>query len=115
LQIVAKLQLFKTHFNRIHKLCCEGKDTMPEHKTDSLAQVQQEQKMKERVAKKQIAAFSLIGIAAQLAIVGVMLHAQDQAKDKYSLISPDGIAFSNFRDTRTGQWSLPPAPKKCLR
>jgi hypothetical protein len=45
----------------------------------------------------------------------VMLHAQDQDKDKYSLISPDGIAFSNLRGTRTGQWSLPPAPKKCLR
>jgi hypothetical protein len=77
---------------------------MPEHKTDSLAQVQQEQKMKERVAKKQIAAFSLIGIAAQLAIVGVMLHAQDQAKDKYSLISPDGIAISNFRGYE--DWSV---------
>ena len=46
----------------------------------------------------------MIGIAALLAIVGVMLHAQDQDNDKYSLISPDGIAFSDFRGYE--DWSL---------
>jgi hypothetical protein len=60
--------------------------------------------MKERVAKKHIAAFTLVAAASLLAIVSVMLHAQAQDKDKYSLISPGGIAFSNFRGYE--DWSV---------
>jgi hypothetical protein len=77
---------------------------MIEHQTDPSAQVQPKQDMKERVAKKHFAAFTVVAAAALLAIVGVMLHAQDQDKDKYSLVSPDGIAFSNFRGYE--DWSV---------
>ena len=77
---------------------------MTEHNADRLAQVQQKQKMNERVAKKHIPAFTFVAAGALLAIVGVMLRAQDQDKDKYSLISPGGIAFSNFRGYE--DWSM---------
>ena len=72
----------------------------------SLAQGQQKQKMQQkrkmetRTAVKQIAAFSIVAAVALLAILGgTLLYAQgqDNNKDKYSLTSPGGIAFSDFR------------------
>ena len=77
---------------------------MTEHKADPLAQVQQKQKTKTRIAAKHIAVFTMVVGTALLAIVGAVLHAQDQDKDKYSLISPGGIAFSNFRGYE--DWSM---------
>ena len=78
---------------------------MPEFTPKSLAQKQQEQlKIETRTAVKRIAGFTIVAAAvAVLAVllVAVALHAQDKgsvpAQDKYSLKSPSGIAFSDFR------------------
>jgi hypothetical protein len=70
---------------------------------ESLAQ--QEQKIETRTAVKHIAAFAIVAATALLAIVGgAVLYAQGQDKDKYSLISPGGIAFSDFRGYE--DWSV---------
>jgi hypothetical protein len=51
---------------------------------------------------------------AVLAVLGAMaVYAQD--KDKYSLKSPSGIAFSDFRGYEDWRWSLPRGPTKCSR
>ena len=61
--------------------------------------VVQERKMKERTAAKRISSFAIgVTAVALLAILGaVALYAQGQQNDKYSLVSPSGIAFSDFR------------------
>jgi hypothetical protein len=61
--------------------------------------VVQERKMKERTAAKRISSFAIgVTAVAVLAILGaVALYAQGQQNDKYSLVSPSGIAFSDFR------------------
>ena len=68
---------------------------MTETATNPAAQEQPEQKIKARGATKRLAGFTTIaGVAAVLvALVAVAVYAQD----KYSLISPSGIAFSDFR------------------
>jgi Cytochrome P460 len=54
---------------------------------------------------KPAAAFGTVVATGLLGIVGgAILYAQGQANDKYSLISPDGIAFSDFRGYE--DWSL---------
>jgi hypothetical protein len=72
---------------------------MSEFVTKSVAQ--QEQKTEKRTAGGRIAGFIMVATAvAALAVLGAMaLYAQGQEhnKDKYSLISPSGIAFSDFR------------------
>jgi hypothetical protein len=64
-------------------------------------QEQQEQKIETRTAVKRIAGFTIVATAtAVLAVLAAAaLFAQGQSKDndKYSLISPSGIAFSDFR------------------
>jgi hypothetical protein len=71
----------------------------------TLAQVQQKQKIETRTAVKYIAAFTIVAATALLAILGrAVLYAQGQDKDKYSLRSPDGIAFSDFRGYE--DWSV---------
>ncbi len=67
--------------------------------TKSVAQEQQEQRIETRTAVKRIGGFTTVATAvAVLAVLGVAaLFAQGQNKDKYSLISPSGIAFSDFR------------------
>ena len=77
---------------------------MTEHKADPLAQVQQKQKTKTRIAAKHIAVFTMVVGTALLAIVGAVLYAQSQGQDKYSLTSPGGIAFSDFRGYE--DWSV---------
>jgi len=61
--------------------------------------VPQEQRIKTRTAVKRIGGFTIVATAvAVLAVLGaVVLYAQGQDKDKYSLVSPGGIAFSDFR------------------
>jgi hypothetical protein len=54
-------------------------------------------------------------IAIATALVTVLSAAAIYAQDKYSLKSPSGIAFSDFRDMRIGQSFLPPGPTKCSR
>ncbi|MGA8507656.1 MAG: cytochrome P460 family protein [Candidatus Sulfotelmatobacter sp.] len=76
---------------------------MSEFPTKSVAQEQQAQKIETRTAVARIAGFGLIATAlAALAVLGAAaLYAQGQNKDanndKYSLVSPGGIAFSDFR------------------
>jgi hypothetical protein len=72
---------------------------MAEFVTKSVAHEQQAQKIETRTAVARIAGFALIALAmAALAVLGAAaLFAQGQDKDKYSLVSPGGIAFSDFR------------------
>ena len=72
---------------------------MSEPVTKSVPQEEQEQRAKSRTAVKRIGGLIIVATAvAALAALGVMvLYAQSQGKDKYSLVSPGGIAFSDFR------------------
>ena len=76
---------------------------MSELVTKSVPQEQQEQRIETRIAVKRIGGFTVVATAmAALAVLGgAVLYAQGQNKDanndKYSLVSPGGIAFSDFR------------------
>ncbi len=67
--------------------------------TRPVAQEQQEQKIETRTAVQRIASVTSLVIAVSLlaALGGTAPFAQAQDKDKYSLKSPSGIAFSDFR------------------
>ncbi len=73
--------------------------------TKSGPQQQQEQKIETRTTVERIAGFTILAIAvAVLAVLSVAaIHAQN-AQDKYSLKSPSGIAFSDFRGYE--DWSV---------
>ena len=73
--------------------------------TKSVAQQQQEEKTEKRTMQR-IAGYTVVATAvAALAVFGaVVLFAQGQNKDKYSLKSPSGIAFSDFRGYE--DWSV---------
>jgi hypothetical protein len=68
---------------------------MPERRTKSVAQEQQEQKIAAPTAVERIAGFTVFAtaLAALTVLGGGAVHAQA----KYSLQSPSGIAFSDFR------------------
>ena len=84
---------------------------MPEPMTKSVAQEQQEQKIEIRTAAKSIAGVTIGATAvALLAVPSPRLFSRWPDNDKYSLKSPSGIAFSDFRGYEDCQWSLPPAP-----
>jgi len=72
---------------------------MRELVTKSAAQEQQGQKLEARTAVKRIVGSTVVATAlAVLAVlIATALFAQAQANDKYSLKSPGGIAFSDFR------------------
>src|ERR1700693_2742227 len=72
---------------------------MSELVTKSVPREQQEQRIETRTTAKRIGGFTIVATAvAVLAVLGaVVLYAQSQDKDKYSLVSPGGIAFSDFR------------------
>jgi hypothetical protein len=72
---------------------------MSEPVTNPVPQEQPEQRIETRTAVKRIAGFTTVAIAvAVLAVLGAaFLYAQSQDNDKYSLKSPSGIAFSDFR------------------
>ena len=71
---------------------------MTEIMRDPLARVQQKQKEETYTAVKPIAAVTILAAMGLLAILGgAVLNAKGQDTDKYSLKSPDGIAFSDFR------------------
>jgi hypothetical protein len=85
------------------KLFCEAEDTMTEFVRELFARAQQ--KIETRAAVKRIAAFTIVAAAALLAVLGVaVLYAQGHDEDKYTLRSPDGIAFSDFRGYE--DWSV---------
>jgi len=79
---------------------------MSEPVTKSVGQEQQERKLGTRTAAERIAGLTIIAAAvAVLAVLGIVaLFAQGQDKDKYSLKSPGGIAFSDFRGYE--DWSV---------
>ena len=68
---------------------------MPERLTKSVAGEQQDQKGQTRTAVKRIASLP-IG-ACVVAVLAVLVVTALYAQDKYSLKSPSGIAFSDFR------------------
>jgi hypothetical protein len=80
--------------------------TMSKLVTKSVAQQQQEEKIETRTAVQRIAGYTMVATAvAALAVFGaVVLFAQGQSKNKYSLKSPSGIAFSDFRGYE--DWSV---------
>ncbi len=66
---------------------------------------QAEQLIGTRTTGRHVAGFTALAAAALLGIVGgVILNAQGQGNDKYSLVSPDGIKYSDFRGYE--DWSL---------
>jgi len=79
---------------------------MTEIEAGSLARAHEKPKVNSRSTTRQIAAFSIVAAMTLLAILGgaVILFAQGQDKDKYSLTSPGGIAFSDFRGYE--DWSV---------
>ncbi|HEY2466514.1 MAG TPA: cytochrome P460 family protein [Terracidiphilus sp.] len=71
---------------------------MTERMNESFAEVQRNQGTNMRSAANRIVAFTIVAATVLLALIfGAALLAQGQHEDKYSLISPDGVAFSDFR------------------
>jgi hypothetical protein len=73
---------------------------MSELVAKSVAQDEQEQKIETPTAVKRIAGFTIVAtaIAVLAVLVAAAVYGQDKnAQDKYSLKSPGGIAFSDFK------------------
>ena len=68
---------------------------MSELVTKSVAQEQQQPEIETRTAVQRITGFTLVATA--IAVLAVLLAAVVYAEDKYSLKSPSGIAFSDFK------------------
>jgi hypothetical protein len=70
---------------------------MSELVTKSMAQEQPEQKIETHTAVGRIAGFTIVAtaVAALAVFVAAVVYAQNE--DKYSLKSPSGIAFSDFK------------------
>ncbi len=79
---------------------------MSEIGTKSVAQEQREQKIETRTGVARIGGFTVVAtVLAVLAVLGAtVIYAQDHSQDKYSLKSPSGIAFSDFRGYE--DWSV---------
>src|SRR5579859_7654714 len=77
---------------------------MADFTRESLAQVQSSYNRRTRSARTLVVGFSIVATTTLLAIAGAVLYAQVQEEDKYSLRSPDGIAFSDFRGYE--DWAL---------
>ena len=80
---------------------------MSERVTESVAQAQQEPKIEARTAGERIGGerfSSFLLIAAAVAVFAVLAAAAVYAQEKYSLRSPGGIAFSDFRGYE--DWSV---------
>ncbi|MFZ0762110.1 MAG: cytochrome P460 family protein [Candidatus Sulfotelmatobacter sp.] len=68
---------------------------MSEFVTKSVPQERRKQKIETRTAGERIAGFGTVATAG--AVLAVLLATAGYAQDKYSLKSPGGIAFSDFR------------------
>jgi hypothetical protein len=77
---------------------------MPERMPKPAAQEQQEPKMETRTAVERIADIGATAVAMLAVLVATAVYAQVQGEDKYSLKSPSGIAFSDFRGYE--DWSV---------
>jgi hypothetical protein len=90
--------------DRIREHFCGGEHNMYELVTKSVAQEQQEPKTDPRTAIGRKSKLMIAIVVAVLAVLGAAaVHARD-AQDKYSLKSPSGIAFSDFRGYE--DWSV---------
>jgi Cytochrome P460 len=67
-----------------------------------VAQEQQEQKIETRAAVERISSLTIV--ATVVAVLAVLIATAVYAQDKYSLKSPSGIAFSDFRGYE--DWSV---------
>jgi len=68
---------------------------MPELKSESGSQERQKEEIETRTAANRVA--RLASAATALAVLAVLVATALYAQDKYSLKSPSGIAFSDFR------------------
>ena len=68
------------------------------------AAAQEQQKVETRTAVKQSTAFAVAATALLVIVGGAVLYARGQNSDKYSLTSPGGIAFSDFKGYE--DWSV---------
>jgi len=77
---------------------------MPQPMKEPVAQKQQAKNIEGRITVRRIGGFAIIAAAVTLlSVLGVVaVYAQD--KDKYSLKSPSGIAFSDFKGYE--DWSV---------
>jgi hypothetical protein len=75
---------------------------MSELVTKSVAQEQQEPKIETRTVVERIGRFTIVATA--VAVLAVLVATAVYAQDKYSLKSPSGIAFSDFRGYE--DWSV---------
>ena len=84
----------------------EGELIVSQLVTKSVVQEEPEQKRKTRNPGDRIAGFAIVATAGTVLAVlaAVALSAQGQNNDKYSLKSPGGIAFSDFRGYE--DWSV---------
>jgi hypothetical protein len=82
-------------------------------KLATMAQEQQEQKIETRAAVECISSLTIV--ATVVAVLAVLIATAVYAQDKYSLKSPSGIAFSDFRGYEDWSVSLRPGPTKCSR
>ena len=80
---------------------------MSELVTKSVAQEQREQKIETRIAVERIAGFTIVATA--VAVLAVLVAAAVYAQDKYSLKSPSGIAFSDFKGYE--DWAVAPSAR----
>jgi len=62
-----------------------------------MAKAQPKQTLKTRIRPQHIVAWTIAVASSLLIALGATLYAQNQDQDKYSLISPGGISFSDFR------------------
>jgi hypothetical protein len=76
---------------------CKGEHNMSDLPTNSVVPEQPEEKIESRGVARRLAGFTTF-TAAVAVLVAVAVYAQD----KYSLISPGGIAFSDFKGY--GDW-----------
>jgi hypothetical protein len=75
---------------------------MSDFVTKSVAQGQKEEKLETRAAMKRINGFAIV--ASAVAVLAVLVATAVYAQDKYSLKSPSGIAFSDFKGYE--DWSV---------
>src|SRR5437764_634489 len=91
---------------RAWRICFSGGErSMSEPVMKSVAQKQQ-QNIEKRSTAERIAGFTTAAVAAAVlaAAIATAVYAQVQNNDKYSLKSPSGIAFSDFRGYE--DWSV---------
>ena len=70
---------------------------MPKRMPDSAAQGRQEQKIETSATVGRIADIGATAVAMLAVLLATAVYAQVQNQDKYSLKSPSGIAFSDFK------------------